>query len=250
MRKILLATGLLILGGCQTVGTTERGIVTSWGATSGEVKEPGLHWYNPFVTSIKTMDVSIKRVDIEAAAASKDLQNVFFDGALNYQLDPTRVLEIYRQFNNDFEARIIRPSVQESIKAATALFTAEELIIQREKVKTTIKESLASRLQDYGVKVVDFNIINFNFSPSFNAAIEAKVTAEQTALAAKNKLEQVKYESEQKVAEADGKAKALKVESEAISSNPKILELRAIEKWNGVLPVYNGGGALPFINLK
>jgi hypothetical protein len=81
-------------------------------------------------------------------------------------------------------------------------------------------------------------------------SFEAKVTAEQTALAAKNKLEQVKYEADQKVAEAEGKAKALKVESEAISNDPKILELRAIEKWNGVLPVYNGGGAVPFVNIK
>ena len=188
-------------------------------------------------------------MDVDAAAASKDLQTVSFQGALNYQVGEGTIVELYRQFQLNFEERIIRPSVQESIKAATAQYTAEELITQREKVKTTIKDSLIARLSAYNVTVVDFNIVNFNFSSSFNEAIEAKVTAEQNALASKNKLEQVKYEAEQRVAEAEGKAKALKAESEAISSDPKILELRAIEKWNGVLPIYNGA-ATPFINLK
>ena len=96
----------------------------------------------------------------------------------------------------------------------------------------------------------EFNIVDFGFSASFNSAIEAKVTAEQSALAAKNKLEQIKFEADQRIAEAQGKAQAMRVESEALRSNPQILELRALEKWDGVLPQVTGSGGVPFINIQ
>jgi len=98
--------------------------------------------------------------------------------------------------------------------------------------------------------VDEFNIVDFGFSPSFNSAIEAKVTAEQQALAAKNKLEQIKFEADQRIAEARGKSEAMRVESEALRTNPQILELRALEKWNGVLPQVTGSGGVPFINIQ
>ena len=91
--------------------------------------------------------------------------------------------------------------------------------------------------------------MNFDFSPSFNAAIESKVTAEQNALAAKNLLEQKKFEAQQVVATAKGKAEAMGIESEALAKNPQILQLRALEKWNGVLPTVTGG-AIPLIDVQ
>jgi hypothetical protein len=76
---------------------------------------------------------------------------------------------------------------------------AEELITKRGEVKDNIQSKLHERLSQNHVIVSDVSIVDFDFSSSFNAAIEAKVTAEQTALAAKNKLEQVKFEAQQKI---------------------------------------------------
>ncbi len=125
----------------------------------------------------------------------------------------------------------------------------EELITKREEVRDDIKAHLVEKLTPTGILVEQFSITNFNFSPSFNKAIEDKVTAEQNALAAKNKLAQVQFEAQQAVEEATGKAKALQIEGQALSQNPAVKELRAIEKWNGVLPQVTGN-ATPFINLK
>ena len=58
---------------------------------------------------------------------------------------------------------------------------------------------------------------------------------------AKNELEQIKFEVDQKVAEARGKAEAITIESNALKSNLAILQLRALEKWNGVLPQVRAG---------
>jgi regulator of protease activity HflC (stomatin/prohibitin superfamily) len=116
-------------------------------------------------------------------------------------------------------------------------------------VRDEIKSLLSEKLSANGITVKEVNIVNFNFSQSFNEAIEAKVTAEQNALAAKNKLEQVKFEASQAIAEAEGKAKALQIEGQALSSNPQVKELRAIEKWNGILPQVTGD-SVPFINIR
>jgi regulator of protease activity HflC (stomatin/prohibitin superfamily) len=135
------------------------------------------------------------------------------------------------------------------VKATTAKFTAEELITKREEVRDAIKGLLTEKLAGTGLKVEQLSIINFDFSTSFNNAIEAKVTAEQNALAAKNKLDQVKYEAQQAIEEARGKASALQIEAQAINTNPQIIQLRAIEKWDGKLPQVTSG-ATPFININ
>src|SRR3990167_3646323 len=147
------------------------------------------------------------------------------------------------------EKGVIDPAIQESMKASTAKFTAEELITKREAVREEVKTLLVEKLRPHGIIIDEFNIIDFDFSSSFNAAIEDKVTAEQEALAAENRLEKVKFEAQQRIEEAKGKAEAINIEARAISTNPQIIELRAIEKWNGTLPQVTGG-AVPFINIK
>jgi prohibitin 2 len=109
---------------------------------------------------------------------------------------------------------------------------------------------LRERFLPQGMVIDGLNIVNFHFSKVFNDAIEAKVTAEQNALAAKNKLEQVKFEAQQMVEAANGKAKAIQVEASAIANNPLVLQLRALEKWNEILPQYVGSGSIPFIQIK
>lgn len=226
-----------------------RGVMLRFGAVTGKVVPEGLYFRLPIVETVALMDVRLQKEQVEASAASKDLQSVESTVAANFHIKPEKVADMYREVGEDYKARLIDPALQEAVKATTAKFTAEELVTRREEVREEMKSLLQSKLEPRGIVVDDFNIVNFDFSESFNAAIEAKVTAEQAALTAKNRLEQVKFEAEQNIAEARGKAEALRVESEAIKSNPSVLELRAIEKWDGRLPSVMGSGATPFVNI-
>jgi seryl-tRNA synthetase len=85
-------------------------------------------------------------------------------------------------------------------------------------------------------------------------AIESKQTAEQLALKAKRDLDRIKIEAEQKVTAAKAEAESLRLQRANISS--ELIELRkveanlkAIDKWNGILPQVTGGGAVPFIGV-
>ncbi len=231
-----------------TVGTGERGVRLRFSAVTGDIVREGLYFRIPFIERVVKMDVKIQKEQVEAGAASKDLQTVHSTVALNYHLDPSRVVDIYRDIGTSFNSRLIDPALQESVKESTAKFTAEELITKRDTVGLAIRSSLKAKLEPRGILVDDFNIVNFEFSTAFNESIERKVSAEQDAFAARNRLEKVKFEAEQNIAEARGKAEAIRLESEALKVNSQILQSRAIEKWDGKLPQVTNGGT-PFISI-
>ncbi len=238
----------LLFGAVGTIGAGERGVLLQFGAVQDKVLEEGLYFKIPLIQEVQKIDVRIQKDEVPASASSKDLQIVTSRIAINYHLEPNKVNVVWRDIGADFNNRIIAPAIQEAVKATTANFTAEELIIKREDVKEQIKINLLERLALNHIIVDELNITSFDFSDSFNQAIEAKVTAEQLKLKSERDLERIRIEAEQKVVEAEGKAKAIRTEAQALSANAKVVELRWIEKWDGKTPEY-WGGATPFIGL-
>lgn len=234
-----------------TVGAGERGVILTFGKVGENVIQEGLHVKVPFVQTVAILDVKTQKESANASAASKDLQTVTTELALNYHLVPNSVNKLWQNVGKEYKVRIIDPAIQEAIKAVTAKYTAEELITKRPQVKDDAKIILAERLVNEYIAVDELSIVNFDFSPSFNQAIEQKVTAEQNALAAKNKLEQTKYEAEQRIAQARGEAEAIKIQAQAITQQggKDYVSLKWIEKWSGNLPQTVLGDAVPLVNI-
>lgn len=246
---VLLVALVIGFGSWGTISAGHRGILLRNGAVMPEIKGEGLYFKTPWIESVREVNVQTTKAVIETDGASKDLQTVHVHIALNLSPDPAKVAAIWQTVGANYGDVLVDPALKESAKAVISQFTAEELITKREVVREDIAKLLASKLTPLGIRTEAVNIVNFDFSKTFNQAIEAKVTAEQNALAAKNKLEQIKFEADQKVAEARGKADAMTVESKALQSNPQILQLRALEKWDGKMPQYLGGGQLPFVTI-
>jgi regulator of protease activity HflC (stomatin/prohibitin superfamily) len=246
---ILIVIIILLTSLFTTVPTGYRGVVTKFGKVTGKVFDEGLHLKIPFIEKVQKINIQIQKEETDADSSSKDLQLVNATVALNYRIDSTRVQDLYQDVGKLYVPKIIDPVIQEAVKSGMARFTAEELITKRAEVKEVIEGIMAETLAKQGITVIDFNIVNFSFSAAFDEAIEAKVTAEQEALAAKNKLEQIKFEAQQAVESSKGRAEAIEIEAKALRNNPDVLELRAIEKWDGVLPQVTGG-AVPFVNLQ
>jgi regulator of protease activity HflC (stomatin/prohibitin superfamily) len=245
---------ILFLNPFVIVGAGERGVVVNFGAVQPIVFGEGLHFRIPFMQSIVKMDVRVHKSQVDAESVSKDLQDTHSTIAVNYHIVPDKANWVYQSIGREYKERIIDPAVQEVVKAVTALYTAVELITQREKVRAEIKDHLKSRLIGYNILVDDFSIINFRFSQQFTQAIEAKQTAEQFALKAQRDLERIKIEAEQKVAGARAEAEALRLQKANIS--PELVKLRqieaslkAIEKWDGHMPKVTSG-SVPFIDVK
>ncbi len=244
----LLAILIFLFNSFEVVGAGERGVVFSkLGGVQEGVRGEGLQFKIPLVQDIIAMDVKIQKSETDASASSKDLQTVHSRIALNYHIAPDRASAIYQDVGISYKERLIDPAVQEAVKATTAQFTAEELITRRGEVSAQIKNSLAERLLARNILVDEFNIVDFAFSDVFNEAIESKQTAEQAALKAQRDLERIKIEAEQSITAARAEAEAQRLQRETITDT--LLQLRAIEKWNGVLPQVSGG-AVPFIDLQ
>lgn len=243
---------VLIFSSFGTVGAGERGVKTRFGSVVG-ILNTGLYTKTPFVTSVYKVDVQTQKEQADATAASSDLQTVNTTVAVNYNLDVTKVADLYTKIGLDYKTKIIDPAIQEVVKSVTAKYTAEQLITKRQEVTDAIQTSLSARLATSDITVSGVSIVNFDFSKSFNDAIELKVTAEQNALAAKNKLDQIKFEAEQTVTTAQAQAEAIKIQAQAINSQggADYVQLQAVKQWDGHLPTQMvPGSSVPFLNLS
>jgi regulator of protease activity HflC (stomatin/prohibitin superfamily) len=257
IKRVIL--GIVIFLGAITLFSSfaiitagKRGVVLNFGAVSNRIMEEGFNFKIPYFQTVKKLDITIQKEEVMATAASKDLQTVSTKIALNYHISANQVNILWQSVRGEYKSVIIDPAIQEAIKASTAKYTAEELITKRSEVKDVVKLLLSERLAREFIIVDELSIVDFDFSKSFNDAIEAKVTAEQSALAAKNKLEQVKFEAEQRITQAKGEAEAIRIQAQAIQNQggAAYVNLKAIEKWDGKTPIYMLGESIPFLNIK
>ncbi len=244
----------LFLNPWVQIGAGERGVVLNFGAVQDKVLDEGLHFKVPVMQEIIRVDVKVQKAETAAAAASADLQDVSSTVAINYHIIPDKANIVYQSIGIHFKERIIDPAVLEVVKAVTAKYSAEELITKRPAVSDAMKLSLTERLLAHNIAVDAFSIVGFSFSKIFMEAIESKQTAEQLALKAKRDLDRIKIEAEQTITAAKAEAESLRLQKANISAD--LIELRkieanlkAIDKWNGVLPQVTGAGAVPFIGV-
>ena len=216
-----------------------------------------LPWQSVFTADNRTASTTL---DHPAEAASRDLQSVYTNITVNWHVDPVKFGIVLQKFgmSNDggsgyISDKIILPSILETFKSVLSQYTAEELVTRRAEVSTQIAEHLTTKLSQYDLIVEATNITDFQFSKRFNDAIEAKVTATQEALQAQQILARVKIEAEQNIAKAEGTAKAIQIQAQAIKAQggTAYVQLQAINKWNGVLPsTVLGEKSVPFISIS
>jgi regulator of protease activity HflC (stomatin/prohibitin superfamily) len=253
-----LSAGFLMIGvtGCTQVDAGNLGVVMKWGEIQDVALQEGIHFRMPVQTQIINISTRVHKMEASATASSKDLQVVSTKIALNYRVDAARIVEVYRNVGTRLvvENTIIDPALQESLKQATAQYTAEELITKRQQVKETLGESIKITLAKNDILVTELSITDFQFAAEYQAAVEAKQVAEQRALTATNDLARIKVEAAQAEAKAQGTANAMLARAEAEAKaqellrktiSPEIVYLRAVEKWDGHQPTIVGeGGAI------
>jgi regulator of protease activity HflC (stomatin/prohibitin superfamily) len=228
------------------------GVRTTFGAVRGNVN-PGLYVQIPLVQNVVLMDTQTQKEQVDATAASNDLQQITATVAINFHVNPKDAGEIYQSIGSDYQNRVIDPAIQESIKSVTANYTAEELVTEREKAREDMLTLLTTKLQAFGVNMDSLNIVNFQFSDQYNQAIEDKVTAQQNVLTAEQLYQKAQIDASTTITQAEAQAEQIKIQAEAINSQggADYVQLQAISKWNGTLPTYMTGNApLPFLNLN
>lgn len=232
-------------GGVVQVPAGYQGVLLRFGALQGSLN-PGIHMIMPGVNEVILMETRTQKEESQATAASRDLQVVTTTIALNYRLEASKVPQIFAGVGPGYRERIIAPAIQESLKVVTSRYTAEELIRNRQQVKNEVESDVSKRLLAYNILVdpQGLSIVNFDFSPEFNRAIEAKQVAQQEAEKQKFVLQQAELQRQTEVARAKGAAEAARLNAEALRAQGGglVIAREWIQKWDGKLPSVSAGG--------
>ncbi len=265
---ILVVLIIIAIAGVTVVSTATvrvpsgyRGVLLTWGKVESTIYGEGLSFKVPFSQSVVLMNTQIQKAESTEATATADLQEVSTTVAVNYRLDPSKVNVIYTDLRQDYANRVIKPNIEESLKATTAEYRAEELVTNRAAVKATLDEILAERLAIFNIDVVSVSLTDFAFSPSFSAAIDAKVTAEQQALVSKNELERIRYEAQQQIIQAEaaknatirraeGEGLAQIIDANATAKSIKIITEQMTQEYANYLWLQTWDGKLPAVMTK
>ena len=255
---------IIVAASCFTVVPAgHTGVVVNMGRVSETVLQEGFHFKTPFVQEIVQIDNRIVKLEVATDAFSKDLQTVSTVLAVNYRIAKDMSYSIYKEVGSNFESVLVMPAVNEVLKAVVAKYTASDLVASRSEVSVMLDEELNGKLNARGIFIEDLNIIDWDFSAEYIAAVEAKQVAEQNLIKTKTEQEEqiviAEAEAKKKRIAAKAEAERIRIEAEATaeanrtiaeSLNDAILRNKTIEKWDGQLPrVTAGEGSTPMISV-
>ncbi len=270
------ALALIVALTCTaTVQTGYTGIVTTFGKVEDMTLEAGFHFKTPF-QKIISMDNREQKDTFTTEAFSSDIQQVNIIGSINYAINKSTAMNLFKEVGTDYFNKLVYPRMLEITKGVFSKYTAENLVANRQRLSEAIREGLHAELDQYGINVISVSIENLDFTDAFTDAVEAKQVAAQKKLQAEIEQGQMTMETQQQAERkrinaeaeanvakinADADAYALQVRSEAeAEANKKIAEsltenlirFNEIKAWDGKLPTYmagEGSSTMPILNL-
>ena len=252
----------IVASGITFIPAGTEGVVLKFGAVTNQTISAGGHYLIPVEYSVQLINIRTIAFTVVTNAPTHDLQSVDTEVTLDYAIPATAVNPLYKTLGLGYQATIISPILQETVKAVEANFTAENLTVERPLVQSEIQERLTQTLIKYNISVQQLSLVNFSYTPQFNAAIDNKTAAQQQLLQAKIELNTTQVYAQQREAsaygnssariiQANGTARAAEIIQNSLAGNPLYLKYISITEWNGKLPyVVSSSGALPLINLN
>ena len=274
---VIILIALIVFFRCTVqIDTGYTAIVTTFGKVEDYTMEAGFHLKSPFQEVI-LMDNREQKTPFSTQAFSSDIQQVDIVGSINYAINKSTAMTLFKEVGTDYFNKLVNPRMLENTKAVFSKYTAENLVSAREQLSIQIRDNLSREMERYGISIISVSIENIDFTDAFTDAVEAKQVAAQRKLQAEIEQEQKTMETEQQAErqkiEADAKAAVVKINADAeaystrvkaeaeAEANKKIAEsltdnliqFTQINTWNGQLPTYVSGGAaeaLPVLSLN
>lgn len=263
-----------ILSIIASVPAGHVGVVSTFGKVDENARDACLYVKAPW-SSVTQMSIQEQRYAFDTVAYSSDIQEAAVKGSVNYIIDKTAAVNLYRTVGVNYLEKLIAPRVVESLKDVFSHYRAEELISQRDSISKAICEKMNQELEVYGITIVGLQIEDIDYSDLFTSAIEAKQVATQEKLRAQTEQERITMEKEAQLArdkaqaETDAEIKRINAQAEAdrvkmladaeAEANKKISEsltedlikYTQVSNWNGVMPttVVNGNDTTPLLSI-
>ena len=257
---------VLILSCFTSVPAGYTGVPVTFGKVADYTFDSGIHFKSPF-TSVVKMDNRIQKHTVTMSAFSKDIQETAVTYTINYQISKDDAMTIYRTIGKEYFDTVISPNISEAVKTATAHYTAEGLINNRDKLALEIEEILGGLLERYNIVIAGTSIEDLDFTDAFTNAVEAKQVAAQNKLKAETEQAQAtmeeqaraeraiiaaEAEAKQAVIAANADLEVVQIQAEASlyagereaqmnqriaeALTPDLIKYYWIKQWSGILP--------------
>lgn len=238
---------ILLFGLCfRTIDAGQAGVVTRFGSVNREV-EPGIALKLPWpVERMHKFNVKTAKEEVTTQAGTKDSQVINSKIAVNYHIERGEADKIYSQLGDKYLETVLMPRVQTIFKNQTPVYAGNELLANRSKIENATLLAVQKEFEKKGIKVEQFSIVDFGFSPAISGAIESKQVAQQEAEKAVYTTQKAEQDAKAEIERARGQAESQRLLNETASE--KTIELKqlevqqaAIAKWNGVMPTTTAG---------
>lgn len=267
MKKLLWITAIGFLSACTQIDTGNVGVESTLGQVKQENMPPGVYFtLFKTVTEVCAKELPLSINDLRPQTSDKitltDLDVDFY-----VQIDPGKASLILTKWPGDRSevkgedcSRIgmnyVQRQAREAVYDAASKFGSATIHTERTRIAADTVKALQASLDAEAGKGMFFvrsaNIRNLITDPALEANIKAAAQAQFKLQEEKNRLLVAEVEAERKRTEAKGEADSIRIKAEAVSKQggAEYVQLQAIQKWDGKLPVTSAGGAVPFLNVK
>jgi len=266
---------LCAMGSWFQVDQGERGVVLRNGKLVG-IAAPGLGFKVPFIDSVKTISVREHTFNFDKLEAySYDQQPATLRVSVTYRVPEARVDDLYSEYGTleNLQGRVLERRTFDAVKNVFGRFTAVSAIQNREKLGVDVNTAVRTAMGETPVVIAGVQIEEVGFSNAYEQSIEQRMLAQVQIETTRQQKDTAVINAEIQVlraqadadalraqftAEADGiklrgeaEATAIRARAEALATNTNLVNLNAIDKWDGKLPTTQiPGAAMPFIGIK
>lgn len=249
-----------LLGGDKGVDTEELGTGRYWIGMNEDLFLFPTFTQNYTWSKSDERDESISFQTVEGLTVNADV-------GISYSIRKDKVTDIFQKYRkgvDEITDTYLRNMVRDALVTQASTLKIDAVYgAGKAKLISAVEKETRNQVNDLGIVIEKIYWVGeLRLPPNVVQSINAKIQATQMTAQRENEINQSKAEAQKKIEDARGdaestrlraiaEAEAIRIKSEALRSNPEVLQLEAISKWNGVLPTYMTDGAgTPFIKVK
>lgn len=238
---LLFAVVVMAASGTYVIQPGHRGVQVTMGEVSPIFRPEGFGVKMPLVTEIHPVSVRQQTREDQADCYSSDLQQIKVDLRVLFRIPEASVVPLFRDYDGDPFDSLVAPRVHEALKEVAALQSAEQIVKNREEIKTRTLETARRKIGAFLI-VEDIVIQDISLTPQLEQAIEAKMVQEQEAAKSRYVQQRAQIEADTAVIKAGGEAESIRIRGQALRDNPTFIDLQVVDKWDGITPLAVGSG--------
>ena len=256
---VIAMSTVVMMSSCTRIDAACEGIkVNLYGSDKGVddvVLVTGMVWFNPFTEEVYEYPTYVQMVDYEPFEINaKDGSKFTVDPTININPIGGKAAAIFKKYRKPLDEVIhdvLKTHIINAYRIKLNAYTTDELVSKREEFERVTEDYLREVLAKENFELGEMTS-GLKYPESLERSITAKNQAVQEALRISNEVAAIEAEAQKKIAAAKGDAEAQRITADAeayynrtvsASLSNTLVQMKALEKWDGKTPIVSGGAS-------